>query len=70
MSEQEKVTEEVITNEETPEEGVIELSASIDSSGRFVFNATDGVHPMFLVGLLEYAKNSIINKGKSVESNE
>lgn len=66
MKEEKQVVEEEEV-EDAEVEGLIEIVASIDSSGGYKFEATDGVHPMFLVGLLQYSINTIIEGNKSSE---
>ena len=65
MSEQEKIVEEVITDEETPEEGAVEITVSISNSGNFKVDATPNVHPVFLTGLLQYAINAFASSGRN-----
>lgn len=61
MSEQEKVVEGEVGEKEEQQEGKVEISASISASGKFNFSATEGVHPMFLVGLLQFAMNTVLD---------
>lgn len=55
--------------EEEVEQGKIELSASINADGNFEFSATEGIHPMFLVGLLQYCISNLIDSAKG-QSND
>ena len=54
--------------EETKEEtgmGKIEIEISISGDGSYTFSATEGVHPMFLVGLLHYSIDSVVEGNRS-----
>lgn len=69
MKKEERVLEEETVEEETVEEevGKIEINVSIDDNGKYSFKATEGVHPIFLTGLLQYSISKVMHGNESNE---